>query len=86
MCCTLLCYLDNRSAVGVTAHNTSGSLTSLVFPQRDSWWGLSQPWLGRNWGGRKFCFASLKYMNCDMEEKGIVVCDCLPPEPRCPPP
>ena len=29
----LYTYLDNRSAVGVTTHNTSGSLTSLVFPQ-----------------------------------------------------
>ena len=25
-------------------------------------------------------------MNRDMEEKGIVARDCLPPEPRCPPP
>jgi hypothetical protein len=24
-------------------------------------------------------------MNRDMEEKGIVARDCLPPEPRCPP-
>jgi hypothetical protein len=29
---------------------------------------------------------SLKYMNCDMEEKVIVARDCLLPEPRCPPP
>jgi hypothetical protein len=35
-------------------------------------------------GERNFGFDSLKYMNCDMEEKGIVVHDCLPPEPRCP--
>ncbi|CAL8339393.1 unnamed protein product [Boreogadus saida] len=42
-------------------------------------------------GERNFCFDSLKYMNCDMEEKGIVARDHLPPEPtaRCreaPPP
>jgi hypothetical protein len=35
-CCTLLCYLDSRTAVGVMAQNPSGSLTSLVFPQRKS--------------------------------------------------
>ena len=32
---------------------------------------------------RSFGF-DLKYMNCDMEEKGIVARDCLPPEPRRP--
>ena len=35
-------------------------------------------------GERKFGFVSLKYMNRDKEEKGIVARDCLPPEPRCP--
>ena len=35
-------------------------------------------------GERNFGFDSLKYMNRDMEEKGMVACDCLPPEPRCP--
>ena len=35
-CCTLLCYLDSRTAVGVMVQNPSGSLTSLVFPQRKS--------------------------------------------------
>jgi hypothetical protein len=32
---------------------------------------------------RNFGFDSLKYMNRDMEEKGIVAPDCLPPEPCC---
>jgi hypothetical protein len=32
----------------------------------------SQPWLRRNLGERNFGFDSLKYMNHDMEEKGIV--------------
>jgi hypothetical protein len=35
-------------------------------------------------GERNFGFDPLKYMNREMEEKGIVVRDCLPPEPRCP--
>ena len=35
-------------------------------------------------GERNFGFDSLKYMNHDMEEKGIVACDCLPLEPRLP--
>ena len=35
-------------------------------------------------GERNFGFDSLKYMNHDMEEKGIVGRDCLPLEPRCP--
>ncbi|CAL8285268.1 unnamed protein product [Boreogadus saida] len=34
-------------------------------------------------GERNFGFDSLKYMNHDMEENGIVARDCLPPEPRC---
>ncbi|CAL8379100.1 unnamed protein product [Boreogadus saida] len=33
-----------------------------------------------------FGFDCLKYMNHDMEEKGIVSRDCLPPEPGAPPP
>ena len=36
----------------------------------------------RKWGERNFGFDSLKYMNRDMEEKGIVGRACLPPEPR----
>ena len=39
----------------------------------------------RNWGERNFSFDSLKYMNYNMEEKGIVARDFLPPEPRWPP-
>ena len=35
-------------------------------------------------GERNFGFEYLKYMSRDMEEKGIVARDCLPPEPRCP--
>ncbi|CAL8349286.1 unnamed protein product [Boreogadus saida] len=35
----------------------------------------------REWN---FGFDSLKYMNRNMEEKGIVARDCLPPEPCCP--
>ena len=35
-------------------------------------------------GGRNFGFDSLKNMNYDMEEKGIVARDCLPLEPRFP--
>ena len=35
-------------------------------------------------GERNFGFDSLKSrLNCEMEEKGIVARDCLPPEPRC---
>ena len=30
---------------------------------------------------RNFGFDSLKYVNRDMEEKGIIARDCLPPEP-----
>ncbi|CAL8380682.1 unnamed protein product [Boreogadus saida] len=37
-------------------------------------------------GERNFGFDSLKYMNHEMEEKGIVACECLPLEPRFPPP
>ena len=35
-------------------------------------------------GERNFGFESLKYMNRDMEGKGIVARDCPLPEPRCP--
>ena len=35
-------------------------------------------------GERNFGFDSLKYMNHDMEEKGIVARKCLPLEPRFP--
>ena len=34
-------------------------------------------------GERNIGSGSLKYMNRDMEEKGIVARACLPPEPRC---
>ncbi|CAL8253199.1 unnamed protein product [Boreogadus saida] len=42
------------------------------------------PWLRRNWGEGNFGFDSLKYMNRNKEEKGIVARNCLPPEPCCP--
>ncbi|CAL8360803.1 unnamed protein product [Boreogadus saida] len=38
----------------------------------------------KEFGERIFGFDSLKYMNHDMEEKGIVSRDFLPPKPRCP--
>ena len=37
-------------------------------------------------GQRNFGFDSLKYMNHDMEEKGIVGRECIPLEPCFPPP
>ncbi|CAL8380147.1 unnamed protein product [Boreogadus saida] len=37
----------------------------------------------KEFGERNFGFDSLKYMNRDMEEKGIVAHDCLPLEPPC---
>ncbi|CAL8351912.1 unnamed protein product [Boreogadus saida] len=37
-------------------------------------------------GERNFGFDSLKYMNHDMEEKGIVGRECIPLEPCFPPP
>ena len=33
--------------------------------------------------GNEIWLDSLKYMNRDMEEKGIVALDCLPLKPRC---
>ena len=38
----------------------------------------------KEFGERNFGFDSLKYMNHDMEEKGIVGHGCLPLEPRFP--
>ena len=70
-CCTLLCYLDNCSAVGVMAHNTLGSLTSLVFPQWDSKWGLSQPWLKRNWGKETLALTPLSTWTATWRRKGL---------------
>ena len=35
-------------------------------------------------GERNLGFDSLKYMNRDMAEKGIVACNCLPLEHSCP--
>ena len=52
-----------------------GSLTSLLFPQDSE----------KELGERNFGFDSLKSrLKRDMEEKGIVSRDCLPPKPHCP--
>ena len=48
--------------------------------------GVISAMVEKELGERNFCFDSLKYMNRDMEEKGIDALDCLPPEPRCPQP
>ena len=60
------------------AHNTSGSLTSLVFP------AIISAMVEKELGEINFGFDSPKYMNRDMEEKEIVAGDCLPLEPCCP--
>ncbi|CAL8349652.1 unnamed protein product [Boreogadus saida] len=64
------------------AHNTSGSLTCLVFPHKTVVGVISA--IEKELGGRNFGFDSLKNMNRNMEEKGIVAHNCLPLEPRCP--
>ncbi|CAL8250008.1 unnamed protein product [Boreogadus saida] len=46
-------------------------------------WGVISAVVEKELGENNFGFESLKYMNRDMEEKGIVAYDCLPPEPRC---
>ena len=48
--------------------------------------GVISAMVGNEFGERNFGFDSLENMNRDREEKGIVACDCLPPEPRCPVP
>ena len=45
--------------------------------------GVISAMVEKELGERNFCFDSLKYMNCDMDEKGIVDRDCLPQEPHC---
>ena len=45
--------------------------------------GVISAMVEKELGERNFGFDSLKYMNLDMEENGIVASDCLPPEPRC---
>ena len=45
--------------------------------------GVISAMVEKELGERNFGFDSLKYMNCDMEEKGIDDRACLPPEPRC---
>ena len=46
--------------------------------------GVISAMVEKKLGERKFGFVSLKYMNQDMEETGIVARDCLPLEPRFP--
>ena len=46
--------------------------------------GVISAMVEKELGERNFGFDSLKYMHCDMDEKGIVALDCLPPEPHCP--
>ena len=71
MCCTLPCYLDNRSAFGVMAHNTSDS-SSLVFLQRDSYWGLSQPRLRMNWGEGTLALTPSRTWTTTWRRKGLL--------------
>ena len=44
--------------------------------------GVISAMVEKELGERNFGFDSLKYMNHDMEEKGIVARECLPLEPR----
>ncbi|CAL8370459.1 unnamed protein product [Boreogadus saida] len=46
--------------------------------------GVISAMVEKELGEGNFGFDSLKYMNHDMEEKGIVARDCLPLEPRFP--
>ena len=46
--------------------------------------GVNLAMVEKELGERNFGFDSLKYMNHDMEEKGIVARYCLPLQPRCP--
>ena len=47
--------------------------------------GIISAMVEKELGQRNFGFDSLKSrLNRDMEEKGIVARDCLPPEPHCP--
>ena len=48
--------------------------------------GVISAMVEKELGEWNFGFDSMKYMNCDMDEKGIVARDCPLPEPRCPPP
>ena len=88
-CCTLLCYSDNRSAVGVKVHNKQHNNASLrkciwrkdvfsIFTMRlivGVIWAMVEKELGE----RNLGFDSLKSrLNRDMEEKGIVAHDCFP--------
>ena len=42
--------------------------------------GVLSAMVEKELGERNFCIDSLKYMNRNMEEKGIVAHDCYPPE------
>ncbi|CAL8282840.1 unnamed protein product [Boreogadus saida] len=57
-------------------NNTPHSLRLIV--------GVISAMVEKELGERNFGCDSLKYMNHNMEEKGIVGRECLPLEPRCP--
>ena len=61
-CCTLPCYLDNRSV----------GLSSLVFLQRDSYWGLSQPRLRMNWGEGTLALTPSRTWTTTWRRKGLL--------------
>ena len=64
------------------AHNTSDSVSGISTKRLVV--GVISAMVEKELGERNFGFDSLKYMNHDMEEKGIVARDCLPLEPRFP--
>ena len=64
------------------AHNTSDS--RLWYFHNESVVGVISAMVEKELGERNFGFDSLKYMNQDMEQKGIVARECLPLEPRYP--
>ena len=74
--------MDNRSAVGVMAYNTL-VLWRLWYFHNKAVVGVISAMVEKELGERNFGFDSQKYMNRDMEEKGIAARDRLPPEPRC---
>ena len=86
---TLHLHHNARKLVFGEKTNGSGSLTSLIFPQRDlQWCGVISAMVEKVLGERNFGFDSLKSrLNHNNEEKGIVARDCLPlPVAEVPPP
>ena len=79
-CVKLAClHLVKRLDCVVLSEVSGISTTRLVV-------GVNSAMVKRNWGERNFAFDSLKYMNRDMQEKGIVARGSLLPEPGCPMP